>query len=270
MKPSFLFYFEWRKAMQHLSDSERLAIYDAICDFAENGIRPEGFEGMAAMAFDLIAGSIERDNEKYKDVSLARSIAGQKGNAVRWGKRENEDNRNCDICDESDTENTQLKIAKSQKSQNKETEKERTKEKEERKTDKEAEADAVRTCACEACDTALSFEAFRSAFGENYRYGPNTISAWAVCPDWKRKLIIEDLRGPRKHVKKDSPYITIEDFIPEVPLYRNGDSKLTEFFQKGTTHLWLVKDQQGKFAFIEEQYKDIAAKVGIQLIEQRI
>lgn len=265
MKPSFLFYFEWRKAMQHLSDNERLAIYDAICDFAENGIRPEGFEGMAAMAFDLIAGSIERDNEKYKDVSLARSIAGQKGNAVRWGKKENEDNRNCDICDESDTENTQLKIAKSQKSQNRETEKERTKEKEERETDKEAE-NAMRASACDA----LSFDAFRSAFGEHYRYGPNTIAAWAACPDWKRQLIIEDLRGPRRHVKKESPYITIEDFVPDIPLYRNGDSKLTEFFQKGTTHLWLVKDQQGKFAFVEEQYKDIAAKVGIQLIEQRI
>lgn len=252
------FYFEWRKAMKSLGDRERLFMYDAILDYAENGVRPGGMTGAMEMAFDIIASAIDHDAERYQAVSEARSIAGKKGNAARWGSKTSgdseENNRNCDICESQKSQKSQNRDKEKEQDEKKESTKEIKEEIEEKKkrTDglkRSPERTIARTDAQDR--TGLSFDDFKEAFGKCTKgYGIQTQAAWTQLNDKQRMAIMQDLKGERKQVREDKPYFTITDFrFPEPKLYHNGEMALTEQLRAGVPMVLIEKS--GTFAYCE-------------------
>ena len=77
-KKSFVFYCDYRKHLQLLSDEERGKLLIALIDHAETGAEPE-LDGAALMAFSFIACQMDRDAEKYAETCRKRSEAGKQG-----------------------------------------------------------------------------------------------------------------------------------------------------------------------------------------------
>ena len=72
---NFTFFESYFDAIRELEPVDRLAVYDAICEYGVTGNVPE-LTGVAAMAFKLIRPNIDK--------SHSRSAAGAVGAASRW------------------------------------------------------------------------------------------------------------------------------------------------------------------------------------------
>lgn len=71
-RPGVLIYFDIRNGTKRLSTSEKGLLFDAILDYAENGVVPE-FEGGLGIAWDFIVQKLDKDAESY----AAKSIGNQ-------------------------------------------------------------------------------------------------------------------------------------------------------------------------------------------------
>ena len=80
MKNSVVFYKDWYEAFQELSDEERLQAYDAVLRYAFEGEQPTA--KLIRIATAAMRSQIDRDNEKYEDVSRKRKEAVER----RWQK----------------------------------------------------------------------------------------------------------------------------------------------------------------------------------------
>ncbi len=77
-RPGVLLYFDIRNGMKRLSTSDKGRLFDAILDYAENGVVPD-FEGGLGVAWDFIAQKLDKDAETY----AAKPVANQYGPYVR-------------------------------------------------------------------------------------------------------------------------------------------------------------------------------------------
>lgn len=80
-KPGVMIYFETAKAIKGLDYETKGRLFEAIMDYAEDGVVPE-LDGVLAAVWPFVADKIERDNEKYE------RIREQRTNAInaRWEK----------------------------------------------------------------------------------------------------------------------------------------------------------------------------------------
>lgn len=87
MKNNVIFYQDWYEAIAELPPEERVEAYDAVFQYAFRGVTPTNklIKGITA----LMRTAIDRDNAKYDEVAKARSEAGKKGMAKRWGNKDN-------------------------------------------------------------------------------------------------------------------------------------------------------------------------------------
>lgn len=77
-KSSFVFYKDWKKAIECLPDDIRLEIYESIIEYATTGDL-RGLKPMANVAFNFIKTDIDRDTEKYMSVIERNKHNGNKG-----------------------------------------------------------------------------------------------------------------------------------------------------------------------------------------------
>lgn len=63
-KPGVVVYFDIRPCIARLSLSEKGQLFDAILDYAENGVEPE-IDGGLGVAWDFIRPRIDKDSERY-------------------------------------------------------------------------------------------------------------------------------------------------------------------------------------------------------------
>ena len=64
-RPGVMFYFEIRPCIRRLSLAEKGQLFEAILDYAENGVEPE-LEGALGVAWDFIQPRIDLDSEQYE------------------------------------------------------------------------------------------------------------------------------------------------------------------------------------------------------------
>ena len=69
-----MLYFEIRPALQRLDNTEKGRLFDAILDYAADGITPE-FDGMLGMAWDFIRPNLDRDAKRYNQKSIGSQYA---------------------------------------------------------------------------------------------------------------------------------------------------------------------------------------------------
>lgn len=82
-KDSFVFRKEWRDAVSGMSAEMRLEFYEAVIEYATTGNEPN-LKPMARLAFNFAKATLDKDVERYKQVSNARKEAANK----RWNKEE--------------------------------------------------------------------------------------------------------------------------------------------------------------------------------------
>jgi hypothetical protein len=78
MKESFVFYHEWAEAIKDLPDADRLAVYEAVIQFAATEEITE-LTGAAKVAFAFIRPQVERNSGKWEATKVKRAEAGRKG-----------------------------------------------------------------------------------------------------------------------------------------------------------------------------------------------
>lgn len=77
-KRTFVFHLDWAQTLKGQPNDIRLAVYDAIIDYVENGIEPS--QGTAVyLVFLFIKQQIDKDAEKYAETCEKRRNAGAKG-----------------------------------------------------------------------------------------------------------------------------------------------------------------------------------------------
>lgn len=76
-KQTFVFRLEWAQVLQQQPDSIRLAVYDAIIDYVQNGKEPAQ-NSAVYFAFLFIKNQIDKDAAKYEEVCAKRAEAGKK------------------------------------------------------------------------------------------------------------------------------------------------------------------------------------------------
>lgn len=64
-RPGVMFYFEIRPCIRRLSLEDKGQLFEAILDYAENGIEPE-MDGALGVAWDFIQPRIDLDSEQYE------------------------------------------------------------------------------------------------------------------------------------------------------------------------------------------------------------
>lgn len=84
MKNSFVLYNDYRKHITLLSDTDKGKLLDAIFSYAD-GEEVE-LDGSVGMAFSFIKAQMDRDAAKWEEERQARSEAGKRGMATRWGE----------------------------------------------------------------------------------------------------------------------------------------------------------------------------------------
>jgi hypothetical protein len=77
--PGVMLYFEIRPCLEHLTMDEQGQLFNAILDYGETGTEPN-FDYMLGIAWDFIKPRLDRDKERYEEVSRKRSEAAQ----ARW------------------------------------------------------------------------------------------------------------------------------------------------------------------------------------------
>ena len=86
MKTSFVLYTEYLKHMQLLSMEQRGVLFTAIMAYEGEAEMPE-MDGAVEMAFSFIKVQLERDEEKYAEVSKKRSEARKAADKGRQGEQ---------------------------------------------------------------------------------------------------------------------------------------------------------------------------------------
>lgn len=64
-RPGVMFYFDIRPCIRRLSLEDKGQLFEAILDYAENGIEPE-LDGVLGVAWDFIQPRIDLDSEQYE------------------------------------------------------------------------------------------------------------------------------------------------------------------------------------------------------------
>lgn len=64
-RPGVMFYFEIRPCIRRLNLADKGQLFEAILDYAENGIEPE-LDGTLGVAWDFIKPRIDQDSEQYE------------------------------------------------------------------------------------------------------------------------------------------------------------------------------------------------------------
>lgn len=88
-KKSFVVYSDYLQHVELLTMEQRGQLLTAMLTYAETGALPE-LDGVTAMAFSFIRAQMDRDREKWEQVRIQRSIAGQKGGLARAARRREE------------------------------------------------------------------------------------------------------------------------------------------------------------------------------------
>lgn len=86
-KPGVMIYFETAKALKALDYETKGRLFEAIMDYAEDGVVPS-FDGVLAAVWPFVAEKIERDSERYDNVVIQRKRAVH----ARWWKKYAEEN----------------------------------------------------------------------------------------------------------------------------------------------------------------------------------
>ena len=73
-KPGVILYFDMRKPISRLDQSQKGDLLDAILNFAEYGVEPE-LDPFTGMCFDFIRTKIEFDAQKYESTTEKRRYA---------------------------------------------------------------------------------------------------------------------------------------------------------------------------------------------------
>ena len=81
-RPGVMLYFDLRPSLKRLSLEDKGLLFECILDYAQYGELPE-LDGMPGIAWDFIRPRIDRDAERYQEVSESRRQAAKK----RWEKQ---------------------------------------------------------------------------------------------------------------------------------------------------------------------------------------
>lgn len=84
-KPGVMIYFETAKAIKALDYETKGRLFEAIMEYAEDGVVP-AFDGVLAAIWPFVADKIERDSERYERIRDQRAEAGRKGGKARANK----------------------------------------------------------------------------------------------------------------------------------------------------------------------------------------
>lgn len=90
-KPGVVVYFELRPAMKRLTAEQKGILFEAIMDYADDGIMPEFDDIALQIVWDFVQPRLDDDNEKYSNTVNARQEAANK----RWGKVEDANASEC-------------------------------------------------------------------------------------------------------------------------------------------------------------------------------
>lgn len=83
------FYKQWSETIKELSDSERLEVYDAIVQYAFEGVTREFKSPFAKVAFGWSKKDIDADNARMAEISAKRRNAGRMGGAPKNNRNAN-------------------------------------------------------------------------------------------------------------------------------------------------------------------------------------
>lgn len=87
-KKSFVLYTEINAMMRVLSDEEAGMVIKAILSYNLTGIQPTIDNKAVNVVLSGIIDQLDRDHLKYQQICEKRSMAGKKGNEIRWHKKE--------------------------------------------------------------------------------------------------------------------------------------------------------------------------------------
>ena len=82
-QPGVMLYFDIRPCLARLTMDEQGQLFRAILDYGEKGIEPDFRYGLG-IAWDFIKPRLERDRERYEEISEKRRRAARQ----RWGWEE--------------------------------------------------------------------------------------------------------------------------------------------------------------------------------------
>ena len=83
-RPGVLIYFSLRPAIKRLTLEEKGALFEAILDYAQNGVYPD-FDGVLGICWDFVQPLIDADGEAYRD----KCEKAKKAIETRWAKEKN-------------------------------------------------------------------------------------------------------------------------------------------------------------------------------------
>ena len=83
-QPGTMLYFDIRPSLKRLSNEEKGLLFEAILDYGEFGVVPD-LDGPLGVAWDFIQPRLDRDRERYVEVSQKRTAAIN----ARWDKARN-------------------------------------------------------------------------------------------------------------------------------------------------------------------------------------
>ena len=90
-KPGVVVYFDMRPAMKRLTAAQKGILFEAIMDYADDGVLPEFDDIALQIVWDFIQPRLDDDSEKYNATVNARKEAADK----RWNKDSNDANASC-------------------------------------------------------------------------------------------------------------------------------------------------------------------------------
>lgn len=132
-KDSFVLYTKINEVVRELSDEQKGRLFQAILDYEETGEVPE-LDHFTKLAFIPIRQDLDINNEKWEKEKKARSEAGKKGMAIRYGKTA-----------ETSAETKGTAQQEPEKEKPTQPQEEKPKKKRKTKAEKEAEAKAGKT-----------------------------------------------------------------------------------------------------------------------------
>ena len=80
-QPGSMLYFDIRPCLKRLTLEEKGLLFEAILDYGEFGVLPE-LDGGVGIAWDFIQQRLDRDKDRYQEVSRRRADAAN----ARWEK----------------------------------------------------------------------------------------------------------------------------------------------------------------------------------------
>ena len=83
-RPGVLICFSLRPAIKRLTLEEKGALFEAILDYAQNGVYPD-FDGVLGICWDFVQPLIDADGEAYRD----KCEKAKKAIETRWAKEKN-------------------------------------------------------------------------------------------------------------------------------------------------------------------------------------